>query len=214
MLPLPAPVTGLILLYVELAVRGKLPDDLGVLADRLLQFLGMLFVPDGHQQSEIAMTWRATKRLAAVTIMLAFWGRCVVPVVRWISLIGFVAPMGLWLMPLPAMGRDLDGRYANSPLKPWLDQLKSRNGPCCSNADGYVVEDADWEAKNGHYRVRVPEYPDAKVMVWIDVPDNSVITAPNKAGRTMVWPVYFVPDTEDESYPYIWIRCFMPGSMT
>ena len=27
-------------------------------------------------------------------------------------------------------------------------------------------------------------------MVWIDVPDNSVITEPNKARRTMVWPVY------------------------
>jgi holin-like protein len=47
LLPLPAPVTGLILLYAELAVRGKLPDDLGVIADRLLQFLGMLFVPAG-----------------------------------------------------------------------------------------------------------------------------------------------------------------------
>src|SRR6476620_1982488 len=47
LLPLPAPVTGLILLYADLAVRGKLPDNLGVLADRLLQFLGMLFVPAG-----------------------------------------------------------------------------------------------------------------------------------------------------------------------
>ncbi|MGY3341429.1 holin-like protein [Bradyrhizobium sp. USDA 4472] len=47
LLPLPAPVTGLILLYAELSVRGKLPNDLGVLADRLLQFLGMLFVPAG-----------------------------------------------------------------------------------------------------------------------------------------------------------------------
>jgi holin-like protein len=47
LLPLPAPVTGLILLYAELAIRGKLPDDLGVLADRVLQFLGMLFVPAG-----------------------------------------------------------------------------------------------------------------------------------------------------------------------
>jgi holin-like protein len=47
LLPLPAPVTGLILLYAELTVRGELPDDLGVLADRLLQFLGMLFVPAG-----------------------------------------------------------------------------------------------------------------------------------------------------------------------
>jgi holin-like protein len=47
LLPLPAPVTGLILLYAELSVRGRLPDDLGILADRLLQFLGMLFVPAG-----------------------------------------------------------------------------------------------------------------------------------------------------------------------
>jgi holin-like protein len=47
LLPLPAPVTGLILLYAELAVRGKLPPDLGALADRLLQLLGMFFVPAG-----------------------------------------------------------------------------------------------------------------------------------------------------------------------
>jgi holin-like protein len=47
LLPLPAPVTGLILLYAELSIRGRLPDDLGVLADRVLQFLGMLFVPAG-----------------------------------------------------------------------------------------------------------------------------------------------------------------------
>jgi len=47
LLPLPAPVTGLMLLYAELAIRGKIPEDLGVLADRILQFLGMLFVPAG-----------------------------------------------------------------------------------------------------------------------------------------------------------------------
>ena len=135
-------------------------------------------------------------------------------VVRWIPLVGFIAPLGLCLMPSTAMGRDLDGRYANSPLKSWFDQLKSRNGPCCSNADGHVVEDADWEAKNGHYRVRVPKYPDSKVMVWIDVPDNSVINEHNKAGRTMVWPAYFGPTTEDDETYHIWIRCFMPGSMT
>lgn len=46
-LPLPGAVTGLILLYAELAVRGKVPRDLGILADRVLQFLGMLFIPAG-----------------------------------------------------------------------------------------------------------------------------------------------------------------------
>jgi hypothetical protein len=33
-----------------------------------------------------------------------------------------------------------------------------------------------------------------------------VITAPNRAGRTMVWPL----GSEDRTS----IRCFMPGSMT
>lgn len=131
---------------------------------------------------------------------------------RWVPLIGFIAATELWLMPPPAPGRDLDGRYANSPLRAWFDQLKSGNGPCCSYADGYVIEDTDWEAKNGHYRVRVPKERNSTIMMWVDVPDHSVITEPNKAGRTMVWPVYEGLDVE--GHTEVWIRCFMPGSMT
>jgi hypothetical protein len=128
-------------------------------------------------------------------------------VVRWFA-------AGLWLMPLLALGRDLDGRYSNSPLKPWFDQLKSGYGLCCSDADGYVVEDADWEVNNGRYRVRVPKSRDSKIMMWVDVSDDSVITEPNRVGRTMVWPLYFEGITGDERPPQILIRCFMPGSMT
>ena len=140
--------------------------------------------------------------------------RCVVLVSRSVPLISFVAAVGL--ATLPTMGRDLDGRYANSPLKPWFDQLKSRNGLCCSMADGYVVEDADWETKNGHYRVRVPKAPDSKNMIWIDVPDNSIVTEPNKVGRTMAWPVYEWVEgyPNEDGYPNVWVRCFMPGSVT
>jgi hypothetical protein len=94
--------------------------------------------------------------------------------------------------------RDLDGRYANSPLKPWFDHLASGKGLCCSVADGESVADPDWESKDGHYRVRLENN-------WIDVPDDAVITEPNRAGRTMVWPMRF--DNQ------ISIRCFMPGSM-
>jgi hypothetical protein len=97
-----------------------------------------------------------------------------------------------------AMARD-DGRYANSPLKPWFDSLKSGKGPCCSDADGSAVADVDWESKDGHYRVRLEGQ-------WIDVPDDAVIKEPNRAGRTMVWPI------KDASG--ISIRCFLPGSMT
>ena len=96
-----------------------------------------------------------------------------------------------------ATARD-DGRYANSPLKPWFDSLRSGRGLCCSDADGSAVSDVDWESKDGHYRVRLEGQ-------WIDVPDDAVITVPNRAGRTMVWPV--------KGASGISIRCFLPGSM-
>lgn len=92
-----------------------------------------------------------------------------------------------------------DGRYASSPLKQWFDSLKSGKGPCCSDADGSAVSDADWESNGGRYRVRVEGE-------WHEVPDDAVITEPNRAGRTMVWPI--------RGYLGLTIRCFMPGSMT
>lgn len=111
--------------------------------------------------------------------------------------------------------RDLDGRYANSPLKPWFDHLASGKGLCCSFSDGSAVADVDWESRDGHYRVRLPKsadpmnydvIPQNPEMEWIDVPDDAVITEPNLAGRTMVWPI--------RGYMGTSIRCFMPGSMT
>ena len=97
--------------------------------------------------------------------------------------------------------RDLDGRYAaqNPELHQWFEKLRSAKGPCCSDADGSAVSDVDWETAGGHYRVRI----DGE---WVDVPDEAVITEPNRIGRTMVWPI--------RGYLGLTIRCFMPGSMT
>jgi hypothetical protein len=97
--------------------------------------------------------------------------------------------------------RDLDGRYAaqNPELHKWFESLRTAKGPCCSDADGTAVADVDWETSNGHYRVRLDGD-------WIEVPDDAVITEPNRIGRTMVWPI--------RGYLGISIRCFMPGSMT
>jgi hypothetical protein len=100
--------------------------------------------------------------------------------------------------------RDLDGRYAQSPLKPWFDKLASKKGLCCSFADGLTVLDPDWESKDGHYRVRLDEQ-------WWDIPDEAVITEPNQAGRTMVWPMRI---NDGETLLRIDIRCFLPGAMT
>ena len=93
------------------------------------------------------------------------------------------------------------GQFANAKpeIKAWFDGLASRKGPCCSDADGSAVSDVDWETSGNHYRVRI----DGE---WVDVPEEAVITEPNRVGRTMVWPI--------RGYLGLTIRCFMPGSMT
>jgi hypothetical protein len=93
------------------------------------------------------------------------------------------------------------GQFAGSSpeLRAWFEGLRSGRGPCCSDADGTAISDADWESKGGHYRVRIDDQ-------WIDVPEEAVITEPNRVGRTMVWPI--------RGYLGLTIRCFMPGSMT
>jgi hypothetical protein len=112
--------------------------------------------------------------------------------------------VGWMLAPDEAAARDPDGRYANSPLKGWFDSLHSGKGPCCSDADGKALADVDWESRDGHYRVRIEDQ-------WWDVPDDAVIKEPNRAGRTMVWPIYISPLGGPLRVD---IRCFMPGSMT
>ncbi len=99
----------------------------------------------------------------------------------------------------------------NVELKAWFDGLRSGKGPCCSDADGSALSDADWESRDGHCRVRVPRLGyvldgQQQELVWVDVPEEAVISEPNRGGRTMVWPVY--------GYMGVTIRCFMPGSMT
>lgn len=115
--------------------------------------------------------------------------------------LAWVITLVVWLFWLfsPAHARDLDGRYANSKLKPWFDQLKSGKGLCCSDADGTALSDVDWQSKGGNYRV----WLDGE---WHDVPEDAVITEPNRAGRTMVWP--------QRGYSGLRIVCFMPGPMT
>jgi len=93
------------------------------------------------------------------------------------------------------------GQFGNSTpeMRAWFEGLRSGKGPCCSDADGSAVSDVDWETHDGHYRVRIDDQ-------WIDVPDEAVITEPNRIGRTMVWPI--------RGYLGLTVRCFMPGSMT
>ena len=94
--------------------------------------------------------------------------------------------------------RDLDGRYANSPLKQWFDQLASGKGLCCSFADGFSVQDVDWDTQDGRYRVRLQGE-------WVVVPDTAVVSEPNRFGPAVVWPYL-------DAMGATQIRCFMPGA--
>jgi len=92
-----------------------------------------------------------------------------------------------------------DGRFANSPLKTWFDQLASGKGLCCSFADGVSVQDVDWDTTNdGRYRVRLNGQ-------WVVVPDAAVVTEPNRFGPAVVWPYQDMNGVTQ-------IRCFIPGA--
>ena len=93
-----------------------------------------------------------------------------------------------------------DGRFANSPLKPWFDRLASGKGLCCSFADGFSVQEVDWDTQDGHYRVRIYGQ-------WYVVPDAAVVTEPNRFGPAVVWSF-------NDRYGNTQIRCFMPGAGT
>jgi hypothetical protein len=91
-----------------------------------------------------------------------------------------------------------DGRYANEPLHAWFDQLASGKGLCCSFADGFSIQDVDWDTREGRYRVRLHGE-------WIVVPENAVVSEPNKYGPAVVWPYMDINGATQ-------IRCFLPGA--
>src|SRR3981081_508729 len=70
-------------------------------------------------------------------------------------LLGLTVGVSFALITVSGTARDLDGRYADSPLHDWFNHLASGRGLCCSMADGDAVADPDWESKEGHYRVRL-----------------------------------------------------------
>jgi hypothetical protein len=95
------------------------------------------------------------------------------------------------------------GASGHDPSRPelngWYESLHSGKGPCCDGSEAKRVDDADWDSKDGHYRVRI----DGE---WVDVPNDAVVDGPNRAGRTMVWPYYL------NGHPKV--RCFMLGTMS
>jgi hypothetical protein len=53
--------------------------------------------------------------------------------------------------------------YQHPELNGWYESLHSSKGPCCEGTDAKRIDEADWDSKGGHYRVRI----DGE---WVDVP--------------------------------------------
>jgi hypothetical protein len=65
---------------------------------------------------------------------------------KWLAVLFLIVTTGM------THARD-DGRYANEPLHAWFDQLASGKGLCCSFADGFSIQDVDWNVKESRYYV-------------------------------------------------------------
>ena len=139
----------------------------------------------------------------------------------------------IWMCIYAALGRD-DGRYADSPLKPWFNSLKDKTGNgCCADADGAVVKDVDWSAQGeGQHCQHTPAISFSKYDVsyewhycvryketWWLVPDRAVIEEPNRFGQAVIWPICKSPahvsgaDTcKDDDSSLLFIRCFIIGA--
>ncbi len=79
-LPVPGPVLGMVILFVALAIRGHVPDDVGVVTGGLLQNLSLLFVPAGVgvmlHAGLLIQNWLAVSAalMASVVITIAVTG--------------------------------------------------------------------------------------------------------------------------------------------
>jgi hypothetical protein len=113
-------------------------------------------------------------------------------------------------------GRDVDGRYAQEDpkMKAWFDQLASGKGLCCSFADGVAIKGVDWDTQckteggfGGKGETRTCRYRVRLHGEWIMVPEDAMVTEPNKFGPAVVWPYM---DTDGATQ----VRCFLPGAGT
>lgn len=128
---------------------------------------------DTQPIKEMQNDWTAWAVRTLLTVLTIAGLLAVAAFIVAIVLIGYTGVVG---------ARDLDGRYANSPLKSWFDQLASGKGLCCSFADGVSIQDVDWDTQDGRYRVRLHGE-------WIFVPNDAVVTEPNRfrsCGRVAV----------------------------
>ena len=94
---------------------------------------------------------------------------------------------------ISALARD-NGRYADVPLKYWFDNLTSSNGKCWSSQTAFRSA-----TSSGTRRTVITAC--CCTSKWINVPNSSVVTEPNRYGPAVIGPpsIATVPSTLDVS---------------
>jgi hypothetical protein len=75
------------------------------------------------------------------------------------------------MLSISSIGHVRGHDYRHPELNGWYESLHSGKGPCCNGSEAKRVDDADWESKEGHYRVRI----DGE---WVEVPNEAVVSGP------------------------------------
>lgn len=86
--------------------------------------------------------------------------------------------------------------HSRPELNGWLKSLYSKSKTWCCDGNDHDPIDA-WEANGTRYRVKFRG-------IWFEVPDDAVVTEPNKTGDALLWM-----DKGITLKP----RCFMPGAL-
>jgi hypothetical protein len=66
-------------------------------------------------------------------------------------------------------------------VREFLARMSDSRSALFLRRDGFSVSDVDWDTEDGHYRVLLRGE-------WINVPNSSVVTEPNRYGPAVVWP--------------------------
>ena len=69
----------------------------------------------------------------------------------------------------------------------------------------WSLDDSEWDIKDNKYRVFLQGE-------WIVVPDDAVLSDPNKFGKAIVWLHDYADIVSGDVHTITRIQCFIPGS--
>lgn len=102
-----------------------------------------------------------------------------------------------------ALSHTHDWAQLTPQQRQWFQQQRQpgTKAICCSEPDiGHDAETVEDDIRDGHYWVRSPTTNGE----WVPVPDDKVLTDPNKFGRAVVWWRWL------DGRPVVF--CFSPGA--